>query len=116
MKLDEQVCSLELAKKLKELGVKQDSLFWWVNGHGRFELYDHPTDDESISGFTVAELGAMLPKAFISWTDKVVGNECWLCDDRYVSMTTNYTMASTEADARAKMLIYLFENKQLTTR
>ena len=29
MKLEDQVCSLELAKKLKELGVKQDSLFYW---------------------------------------------------------------------------------------
>ena len=29
MKLEKQVCSLELAKKLKELGVKQDSHFYW---------------------------------------------------------------------------------------
>ena len=29
MKLEEQVCSLELAKELKELGVKQDSMFYW---------------------------------------------------------------------------------------
>lgn len=32
MKLENQVCSLELSKRLKELGVKQDSLWWW---HGR---------------------------------------------------------------------------------
>ena len=29
MKLEDQVVSLELAKKLKELGVKQESLFYW---------------------------------------------------------------------------------------
>lgn len=29
MELESQVCSLELAKKLKELGVKQESLFVW---------------------------------------------------------------------------------------
>ncbi|MEZ5898042.1 MAG: hypothetical protein R3D51_00980 [Hyphomicrobiaceae bacterium] len=29
MKLEDQVCSLELAKRLKELGVKQDSYFDW---------------------------------------------------------------------------------------
>lgn len=29
MKLESQVVSLELAKKLKELGVKQESLFQW---------------------------------------------------------------------------------------
>jgi len=32
MKLKNQVCSLELSKKLEELGVKQSSLFWWVKG------------------------------------------------------------------------------------
>lgn len=31
MNLENQVVSLELAKKLKELGVKQESLYWWVN-------------------------------------------------------------------------------------
>lgn len=65
------------------------------------------------SAFTVAELGAMLPKAFISWTDKVVGMECWLCDDRYLTTTTDYTMANTEADARAKMLVRLLESGQI---
>lgn len=30
MKLQDQVCSLELAKKLKELGKKQESYFYWV--------------------------------------------------------------------------------------
>ncbi|GAH25167.1 unnamed protein product, partial [marine sediment metagenome] len=29
MKTEDQVCSLELAKQLKELGVKQDSVFFW---------------------------------------------------------------------------------------
>jgi hypothetical protein len=32
MPLEQQVLSLELAQKLKELGVKQDSLFYWVKG------------------------------------------------------------------------------------
>jgi len=33
MNLEQQVVSLEYAKRLKELGVKQESLlFWWVDG------------------------------------------------------------------------------------
>jgi len=31
MKLEDQVCSFKLAKKLKKLRVKQDSLFYWVD-------------------------------------------------------------------------------------
>jgi hypothetical protein len=71
MELEKQICSLELAKKLKELGVKQDSLFWWVNGRGRMELHDKHTDSDSVSAFTVAELGEMLPvKIFASLLQK----------------------------------------------
>jgi hypothetical protein len=29
--LESQVCSLDLAKRLKELGIKQDSLFWYAD-------------------------------------------------------------------------------------
>jgi len=37
MKLEDQVCSLELAKRLKDLGMKQESLWYWIpnwNGTG----------------------------------------------------------------------------------
>jgi len=77
MKLENQVCSLELAQKLKNLGVKQDSLFSWRCLWRTFKDGDRqidwdvnfrnlkPTepfyyDDEIISAFTVAELGEML--------------------------------------------------------
>jgi hypothetical protein len=38
MKLEQQVCSLELVKKLKEFGVKQESIWFWeahADGAGR---------------------------------------------------------------------------------
>ena len=70
MELKEQVVSLELAKKLKEIGVKQESLFWW-DGYTNFEdeiklEYGKPDfvagDAMFYSAFTVAELGEMLPE------------------------------------------------------
>lgn len=79
MKLEQQVCSLELAKRLKELGVKQESLFYWVDlnfGGKRGDLKPYPMfyqnqrpwDDGDLyseywlaSAFTAAELGLLLP-------------------------------------------------------
>lgn len=63
MKLENQVCSLELAKKLKELGVKQKSLFCWVyqDDIERYELVYMP-GHHWVSAFTASELGDMLPK------------------------------------------------------
>ena len=61
MKLEQHVCSLDLAKRLKELGVKQESLFWW--GEITKEVhYCKAGKPLHISAFTVAELGEMLPK------------------------------------------------------
>lgn len=82
MKLEQQVCSLELAKKLKELGVKQESLFWWGmykqsnQFYGDFKVCTelHTADKVNYSfeysAFTVAELGEMLPAT--------IGEKTWL--------------------------------------
>lgn len=122
MKLEDQVCSLELAKRLKELGVKQESLCHWYQGvGGEWYLGDtaemmnnaveisHMTAPQfnSASAFTVAELGEMLPRGFASHK---YGNN-WYSLSRNKKRDTE---ATTEADARAKMLIYLLENKLIT--
>lgn len=89
MKLEDQVCTLEQAKKLKELGVMQESLFYWYkmpHTKGGDEYWEtdeiaynpwfvnasFPEDEsegdtyfvdgtEQYSAFTVAELGNLLP-------------------------------------------------------
>lgn len=65
MKIEDQVCSLELAKRLKELGVKQDSLFYWHNiSIYPMVIYGDSTEwsgDRLISAFTSSELSKMLP-------------------------------------------------------
>lgn len=73
MTLEKQVVSFELAKRLKELGVRQDGLFYWIadilvfkTGTGFYNIMGagmnlHPLADYAIRAFTVAELGEMLP-------------------------------------------------------
>lgn len=124
MKLENQVVSLELVKKLKELGVKQESLFVWTT----LALYAHipglsegpvpcvmpvyqNENPNAIPAFTVAELGEMLPeRARVNgmsdwWSARE--NARWKAQYRYTINTRQE--ANTEADARAKILIYLLE-------
>lgn len=90
MPLEQQVCSLELSKKLKELGVRQTAIFnWWnipktLSPKGLFvtgpiceeerwvpmyrddfsadmKAHGKKIEDYRFSAFTVAELGEMLP-------------------------------------------------------
>lgn len=131
MKLEDQVCSLELAKRLKDLEVKQESLFYFsklsIQDTYQLELRRHMVSGEIvladctdyISAFTVAELGEMLPAIvennYYFTSVKLYNLHHWGAD--YRNWETNEpfclwdTEAETEANARAKMLIYLIENK-----
>lgn len=76
MKLEDQICSLELSKRLKEFGIKQESLFWWkcwipkkgssyIHDGWKISIYkgsNIESDEHNIiSAFTVAELLDLLP-------------------------------------------------------
>ena len=66
MNIEEQVTSLELSKKLKELGVKQESLwYWWKAGHifVEEERYAGRQWEKLASALTVTELGELLPRS-----------------------------------------------------
>jgi hypothetical protein len=77
MELQKQVVSLELSKKLKSLGVKQESLFYWVDrgnldrrGKGEMQVQcadcaDEYGNEKHFSAFTVAELVNMLTEVGI---------------------------------------------------
>ena len=134
MKIEDQVVSLELAKELKELGVKQDSVWVWIKAPCRDSGYECSLSwlsnlyVEHYLAFTVAELGKMLPSGFYSYYDVFDGWTCcspWgFCDipapnNRMHSSDTlwgpcaparqrrYWKEAKTEVDARAKMWIYL---------
>jgi hypothetical protein len=163
MELAQQVCTLEQAKKLKELGVKAETYFKWGEAaehdrHGSVIVKWHPTlfvevhgeeksvwcstdeddllnDDNEFNevrglwpAFTTAELGVMLPEyrpsnSNIATADFVERKS----DDGFVvgydmdsSTMGGYGpdvkdyfdkkfISSSEAEARAHMLIYLLE-------
>jgi hypothetical protein len=118
MKLEEQVVGLELAKRLMELGVRHAPSFWWVDWKDAdFQLIsdeallEEADPIDQYPAYTVAELGEMLPKGYVSYRSPngVDGWFCWVEPDGKTRQ-----QAPTEADARGKMLIYLLENKLIT--
>lgn len=124
MKLEEQVISLDIAKRLKELGVKQESLFIWIHMEDTgaqlnikirdilydmrsgYDMHEEDGDDRDCSAFTVAELGEMLPVRMVEYCKTTAG---WYCAYDHTDF-----IAPIEADARGKMLISLLENKLIT--
>lgn len=124
MKIEKQVCSLELSKRLKELGVEQDSLYYWHNDKAIVNpntFYGVRREKHICSAFTVAELGEMLPYKFYStrdsgWREK--DKDRWHCHPVPVSRgrLDLSKCADTEANVRAKMLIHLIENKLLEVK
>ena len=122
MKLEKQVTSLKLSKKLKSLGCKQESLFSYIftermnvdTKNGDWSNYrlektiENPTDTcgEQVSAFTVAELGEKLKE-----TQPELDNpfpSYGLITKRWFLLTEDGSIeAKTEANARAKTIIYL---------
>lgn len=126
MKLEEQVVSLDLAKRLKELGVKQESYLYWcdlkLHYSDPYRIYTEEQTEKYLgeaadgrkqvvlaSAFTVAELGEMLPadNNVVTWRNTL---------NKWYSQyhQENELEADTEADARAKMLVYLLENRLIS--
>lgn len=121
MTLEKQVSSRGPSKRLCELGVRQGSLFYWIGpcqSHGMIEwaIRDKEKADSwnqnvVYSAFTVAELGEVLPQGYFTVRDdgKSAGTPpLWCCR---TWKEGQLKLADTEADARAKMLIYLLEHK-----
>ena len=153
MELRKQVCSLELAKKLRELDVKQESLFYWMEMYDlsrkekyidsknetkvvygkKYELGENCSNND-FSAFTVAELGEMLPQKVEKHQPGKMEyyyfgtGKTHKLDEYYEEHEVSYSChndslkaeeilqimrANTEADARAKMIVYLLEKKLL---
>ncbi len=87
MNLEDQVCSLELSKKLLTLGVKQDSYFVWYGFENPLKAIFTESDidiwrigtskdcskggaDWVYTAFTAAELGDLLPNGVVTQNDQ----------------------------------------------
>lgn len=131
MKIENQVCTLEQAKKLKELGViQEESQFYyrgqnvwhhnevtdWPNQEQFYDLFGSGAEAGQIfAAFTVAELGQMLPAGYDTMAGTVtLTKREWLGYDLYGKYIPSEKAYDTEAQCRAAMLIYLIESK-LTT-
>ena len=124
MKLENQVCSLELAKKLKELGVKQDSLFKWHSKldekgnrvHTEIVYLPIKQMEQDYSAFTVAELGEMLPNSIDKFVMVIMkmNKGTWVCG-YYKDLKEMFYEVGDKilVTAMAKMLIWLIENKMM---
>lgn len=135
MKLQDRVCTLKQAERLKELGTTQDAIWFWAfplnermistrkgiihNTTCDDILRDNDGDefDHAVAAaFTVAELGVMLPNGYDTMritskdSHKVPVWQGYDDDGNYFIMTPY----KTEAECRAAMIIYMLENKVIT--
>lgn len=127
--LEKQCCSLEYAKKLADLGVKQCAFWSWYE---TTDYDDTPrldrADEQGVlpkqnferkySAFNVAELGVMLPSEVAGYPSSRQYKDD---DGSFVCLYESYARSrwiifrsDCEADARAKMLIHLLEKKLIT--
>lgn len=126
--IERQVTSLALSRRLRELGVPQESLFyWWVDGqvaHSEQPSYYYvATEGENLPdldvacAFTVAELGEMLPQylnfrkggqnAFLEINHY---KDIWSVGYNDLNGSMHFEKDDPEAEARGLMLEYLLAN------
>ena len=133
MELSKQVCSLKLAKKLKKLGVKQESYFLHILDNNEWEIenkyiwekiegewgYGREIKDlERCSAFTVAELGEIMKEKGLGTTahSDISTGGWWVRGGIWNVGNQQYEGFEEDkiwANALAKMLVYLLENKLL---
>lgn len=134
MQLSDQVVSQSLAKQLKEAGVTQSSLFYWVN----FEKYPGKPDwavenagidelkkenFEMVSAYTCSELGEMMPAVFENerkikfdlniWKDEIFWWVAyWWKEDslRSSGLHIEKFCSKSLAEAMGEMLLYLIQS------
>lgn len=130
MRIELQCCTLEQAKKLKELGVKErhdngrlvsilyfgavniypdDSIITVLPTYVAMSNEELENSEFSGCAFTTSELGVMLPEG----CSTTFSDGLWSCAYKH-SWVTRIFKAQSEAAARTELLIYLLENGHTT--
>jgi hypothetical protein len=123
MNLEQIVTSLDLSKKLKELGVKKESYFAWFN-IPYAEKWEVMLQTKSLIGlpcYTASELLELLPKFIdkngLNYSFGIVpsGEKEWYVgyNDKLNKIELKNLWDKNICNALAKMVIYLTENKIL---
>lgn len=124
MKIENQVSNLDLSRRLKELGVPQESLYSWLIASDGARLMNNPVLDtykyfERYSAFTVSELGEMLPAGIKGlgitvhqFQEHKLDEKTWFIayTDYFSGVVEGEQRDENEANCRAKMLVYLIEH------
>ncbi len=127
MLLESLCCSLPLAKRLKELGIKQGESLFIMRDDGGHVILNKKEDWDSnadfyISVFTASEIGSLIGPEFEIRSGGTYQGFVWASCRSNILIRENPHLhppeltkqtpiinAETEADARAKMLIHLKE-------
>ena len=130
MKLKDIVCDFEYAERLQELGIDRKTLFKYGRGNSDdwsvIGCFDHCW--QWLRAFSVAELGEMLPSiikidelgsyithGYRSQTGCYVLYMQHVCDPLDV-YDDKFFQDPKEANARAKLLIWLIENNHIRVK
>jgi hypothetical protein len=118
MKLKDQVCSLHFAKKLKELGVKQQSEFiYFLDIDSNWIVVFNPKCNVNyISAYTSIELSELLPPYIYTWKSDNLGSGKmyeWNCSQDDIH---HQIKSDTEVNVKAKMLISILEIEAASTK
>jgi hypothetical protein len=135
--IEDYVCTLAQAEKLKELGVEQESLFYFADfgfkepegihhfiktAEDKYYAFFHYnpegfSEDIIYSAFTSQELGKLIINSLPSYENiaQTIQKDNYIfmnydMENGWTQMYSNYN--SNEAQARAEFLIYILENKQ----
>ena len=108
MKLEDYIPSVDTCKKLRELGLSQESIYTWVleqhSENPRWVLSSDPPQNEyQYSAFSVGELGTILSEIPMR-----------LYPHQLSLMSAMGSMAITEAEFRSKLLLFFIENGMMS--